>query len=69
MTREEIIKQLIEWGQDQKDLEEMNIKELKELFKELYNEFQGIPSLYPNIDNQQEYEEEMEHIFAKFVDN
>ena len=40
MTIKEMIEQLIEWGKDKEDLEEMNSNELKRLYEELYDEFE-----------------------------
>lgn len=64
-----MIEQLIEWGKDKEDLEEMNSNELKRLYEELYDEFERRPGFYPNIDTEEEYEEEMEQVFSRFVDN
>lgn len=48
MTKQEMIKILIEWSQDPDELEKMSYDELKELYEEMEEEFSDDSYFFPN---------------------
>lgn len=48
MTKEKMIEQLIEWHQDEDELKKMSYADLKDLYKEMQEEFSNNSVMFPN---------------------